>query len=238
MRACGIVELAVPPDRIPPTTQNRGKEITWELAELNFRAELFALDARASGLHRNEECLGCFESVSGASPPVLPHRSITSFRDPVFRHAVEGVTASPTLNLPVDRQWNDDVPKPLRKARTAARRVLQEAYAAVIPSPKTCVLDVLHELLDDLTLFLSSEWLNDEMINAGADYILRRWEPGSRTRILNCLFISSLRTGRKKRSSYDPPNLSPVEKAIRAGQVDALWFPLTHLRKLLDAPQD
>ncbi|KAJ7723096.1 hypothetical protein DFH07DRAFT_759651, partial [Mycena maculata] len=77
----------------------------------------------------------------------------------------------------------------------------------------------------DLALFLSSEWLNDDMINAGVDYILQRLGPGSRTRILNCLFIQSLRNANTA-GSYNLTTLSPVEKAIRAGLVDTVWFPL------------
>ncbi|KAJ7468356.1 hypothetical protein B0H11DRAFT_1921223 [Mycena galericulata] len=63
MRACGIDQLdgfPVPPDCTPRTTQTRSKEITWELAEMNFRFELCALDTRASGLDRLEECMKCF----------------------------------------------------------------------------------------------------------------------------------------------------------------------------------
>ncbi|KAJ7508549.1 hypothetical protein B0H11DRAFT_2304702 [Mycena galericulata] len=88
----------------------------------------------------------------------------------------------------------------------------------------------VHLTTEDLALFLSSAWLNDEMINAGADYILQRLGPGSRTRILNCLFIQSLRTAHATGASYCPARPSPVEKAIRAGLVDIVWFPL-HVSK-------
>lgn len=63
MRACGIDRLEglpVPLDRVPPTTRNRGKEITWEVAEMNFRFEVCALDLLASGFDRYEECMNCF----------------------------------------------------------------------------------------------------------------------------------------------------------------------------------
>jgi hypothetical protein len=32
----------------------------WELAEINFRYEFLALDARASGMYRPDECRRCF----------------------------------------------------------------------------------------------------------------------------------------------------------------------------------
>jgi Ulp1 family protease len=84
----------------------------------------------------------------------------------------------------------------------------------------------VHLTTQDLALFLSSQWLNDEMINAGTDYILRRLKPGSRVRILNCLFIQALGNHRAQRETYTPPTFSSIERAIRAGIVDVVWFPL------------
>ncbi|KAJ7688099.1 hypothetical protein B0H14DRAFT_2653383 [Mycena olivaceomarginata] len=63
LKACGIDKLSgflADGDPIPLTTRNRSKELLWELAEINFRFELLALDARASGIQRPEECRECF----------------------------------------------------------------------------------------------------------------------------------------------------------------------------------
>ncbi|KAJ7476291.1 hypothetical protein B0H11DRAFT_1917507 [Mycena galericulata] len=62
MEACGIelTDFAVDPSTVPRTTRNRAKEILWGLAEMNFRFELLALDARASGIDRPNECRECF----------------------------------------------------------------------------------------------------------------------------------------------------------------------------------
>ncbi|KAJ7736423.1 hypothetical protein B0H16DRAFT_1730764 [Mycena metata] len=84
----------------------------------------------------------------------------------------------------------------------------------------------VHLTSQDLAQFLSAEWLNDEMINAGVDYILRRLEPGSRVRILNCLFIQALGNARAQATTWAPATWSPIEKAIRAGDVDVVYFPL------------
>ncbi|KAJ7868431.1 hypothetical protein B0H13DRAFT_1635742 [Mycena leptocephala] len=65
MRACGIDEMndfATDPVSVPRTTRNRARELLWELAEMNFRFELLALDARASGLDRPDACRECFPS--------------------------------------------------------------------------------------------------------------------------------------------------------------------------------
>ncbi|KAJ6585790.1 hypothetical protein B0H19DRAFT_926943 [Mycena capillaripes] len=84
----------------------------------------------------------------------------------------------------------------------------------------------VHLTTQDLASFLGNDWLNDDMINAGVDYILRRLEPWSRTRILNCLFIQSLSNAHAAGGSYSPPKLSPIDKAIQAGKVDTVYFPL------------
>ncbi|KAJ6524022.1 hypothetical protein B0H19DRAFT_1276712 [Mycena capillaripes] len=60
---CGIdalTEFPVPPEAVPPLHVHRTKELLWELAEINFRYEFLALDARASGLDRPNECRRCF----------------------------------------------------------------------------------------------------------------------------------------------------------------------------------
>ncbi|KAJ7715623.1 hypothetical protein B0H16DRAFT_1741780 [Mycena metata] len=63
LRECGIYGLhgiPVPADGVPPTTRTRGQELTWEVAEMNFRFELCSLDTLASGLSRLEKCMKCF----------------------------------------------------------------------------------------------------------------------------------------------------------------------------------
>ncbi|KAJ7752560.1 hypothetical protein B0H16DRAFT_1723496 [Mycena metata] len=63
--ACSMDDLTgfpVSPDAVPPLDVNRTKELLWELAEINFRYEFLALDARASGLNRPDECRTCFAS--------------------------------------------------------------------------------------------------------------------------------------------------------------------------------
>ncbi|KAJ7136744.1 hypothetical protein C8R44DRAFT_868865 [Mycena epipterygia] len=62
-KACGInalTEFPVPPEAVPPMHVHSVKELLWELAEMNFRYEFLALDVRASGLDRPDECRRCF----------------------------------------------------------------------------------------------------------------------------------------------------------------------------------
>ncbi|KAJ6609212.1 hypothetical protein B0H10DRAFT_2226075 [Mycena sp. CBHHK59/15] len=86
----------------------------------------------------------------------------------------------------------------------------------------------VHLTMQDLASFLGTDWLNDDMINAGVDHILQRLDPWSPIRILNCLFIQSLTNAHAATGggTYRPPKFSPIEKAILAGKVDIIYFPL------------
>jgi hypothetical protein len=56
-----IMGMPLDPDSLDPMSVNRAREIVWEVAEINFRFELTALDRRASGLDRPDECRACFD---------------------------------------------------------------------------------------------------------------------------------------------------------------------------------
>ncbi|KAJ7173541.1 hypothetical protein C8R46DRAFT_892792 [Mycena filopes] len=84
----------------------------------------------------------------------------------------------------------------------------------------------VHLTTQDLASLLGTDWLNDDLINAGADYIIRKMGPWSRVRIINCLFIQSLGNAHAAGGSYRPPKFSSIDKAIQAGNVDILYFPL------------
>lgn len=88
LQACGIdvSKASLPQEGIAATSTTRAKEITWELAEMNFRVDLCALDELICGVDRHEECLACFpgglvpdlsEGMLGfaaiSAPKRLPH---------------------------------------------------------------------------------------------------------------------------------------------------------------------
>ncbi|TFY76153.1 hypothetical protein EWM64_g7859 [Hericium alpestre] len=79
-----------------------------------------------------------------------------------------------------------------------------------------------------LATFLSDDWLNDEMINAGAAHILHELGSESRVRLANCFFLDSLRNIRAR--SPDQPYLfnsaSSLDCDIRAGHVHVLEVPV------------
>ncbi|KAI0309290.1 hypothetical protein OF83DRAFT_1179802 [Amylostereum chailletii] len=47
----------------------------------------------------------------------------------------------------------------------------------------------------DLATFVTGRWANDEMLNAGLDWIIGQLGPNSSTCIANCYFIPSLILG-------------------------------------------
>ncbi|KAJ7704529.1 hypothetical protein B0H17DRAFT_1326635 [Mycena rosella] len=62
LRACGVdtpENFPVDPAHIPPISPNRAREILWEISEIGFRYELWALDWKASGRNRMPECMAC-----------------------------------------------------------------------------------------------------------------------------------------------------------------------------------
>ncbi|KAI0067574.1 hypothetical protein BV25DRAFT_1876116 [Artomyces pyxidatus] len=93
-------------------------------------------------------------------------------------------------------------------------------WDAVVPGlSRAVVLTTSH-----LAAFLSNSWLNDEMINAGSDFIMRQLGPHSRVRIANCFLLDSLRNLRARLGDSDYPSYqdSSLDRAIQAGRVDIL----------------
>ncbi|KAI0695988.1 hypothetical protein BC835DRAFT_1414529 [Cytidiella melzeri] len=94
-------------------------------------------------------------------------------------------------------------------------------WAGPVPGFSSAV----HLTMADLSRFLSNEWLNDEMINAGLDYILRDMQEGCRVMLVNSLFISSLRKMRKRENWYSRKD-TQLDKAIYNKDTDELYIPL------------
>jgi len=80
--------------------------------------------------------------------------------------------------------------------------------------------------ISDLSLFLSDEWLNDEMINAGAEYILRQLGPRNRQRIANCFLVPLLQEARRRSSVYNPRKSSILDSLLGMEALDKLYIPL------------
>ncbi|KAJ7907163.1 hypothetical protein B0H13DRAFT_2332660 [Mycena leptocephala] len=149
MQACGVnsyTSFPVAVTSVPPITINRAKEIIWEVAETNFRFEFLALDRRASGLYRPDECRECFPgrmligvpieaSTRGFASTVLTKRHPYTVRLAKLMCAWPG---APDIvrEAGVERAWSDGEMRELEKK--VASFYCQEFYeyfghAAVIP---------------------------------------------------------------------------------------------------------
>ncbi|KAH7910134.1 hypothetical protein BJ138DRAFT_1114345 [Hygrophoropsis aurantiaca] len=83
----------------------------------------------------------------------------------------------------------------------------------------------------DLATFLSNDWLNDDMLDAGSAYIMRNLTPGLRVRIMGCHFMDYLRSERDRAQNIDyipshPIQHSALITAIRNGDIDILEVPV------------
>ncbi|KAF7360831.1 hypothetical protein MSAN_01112400 [Mycena sanguinolenta] len=88
-RACGMTDR---PDLSPPSgtsalvTRHRAQEMLWQVGEISFRFEFLALDRRASGLNRPDQCRECFAgSLLMGMPLGLAKEGLASM-SPATRH--------------------------------------------------------------------------------------------------------------------------------------------------------
>lgn len=77
-----------------------------------------------------------------------------------------------------------------------------------------------------LAVLLSDKWLDDELINAGSEYIMRQLGATSRSQILNCFFLSHLRNMRSRSLIYSPRKPRILDARVRDLELDILWIPV------------
>ena len=95
-------------------------------------------------------------------------------------------------------------------------------YSATVPGLGNAAVLTTH----DLSLFLSDEWINDEMMNAGSQYILHQLGTWNRRRIVNCLLVGSLQSSYRRSPKYQPQQPTMLDHLITSGVVDKLYIPL------------
>lgn len=86
----------------------------------------------------------------------------------------------------------------------------------------------VHLTVDHLSRLLSHQWLNDEIINAGLEHILRDLQKETGVILLNSLFVNSLRNkhGMDPNASYKTRRLASVDNSIRQGDIEEIYIPL------------
>ena len=122
-------------------------------------------------------------------------------------------------------RWLSGLPRTTRRMRDLIEdcESIMEAipYEGTVPGLSEATVLSTH----DLSLFLSNEWINDEMINTGSQYILHQLGARNRRRIVNCLLVGSLKTQFSRSERYQPRHTSSLDHLISAGSLDKLLFP-------------
>lgn len=77
-----------------------------------------------------------------------------------------------------------------------------------------------------LAILLSYQWLDDEVMNAGAEYIMWQLGVNARTQIVNCFLLGHLRNMRARSSTYAPKKPRLLDNRIRSRQLDTFWMQL------------
>lgn len=77
-----------------------------------------------------------------------------------------------------------------------------------------------------LATLLSYEWLDDNLINAGSDWIMQQLGGDCRIQILNCLIPTQLRHRCSTKTLYHPAKDTALDQCIRTGELDVLLLPL------------
>lgn len=93
--------------------------------------------------------------------------------------------------------------------------------AAVPNAGPSCRMTTEH-----LALFLSNEWLDDEMVNAGVSFINRRLDSTRRVQIANCMLINILRLYRPRNPIYQLRMFRSLDSALRSGTVSIIDIPV------------
>ncbi|KAJ6535037.1 hypothetical protein B0H19DRAFT_1271696 [Mycena capillaripes] len=116
LQACGLSgyrDFPADVNHIPPITIHRAREIIWQIAEINFRFEFLALDRRASGRNRSEECRQCFPGGRLIGIPIAMSKQGFAALASVDRHPY-------TLRLATLMCDWDGTPDLIREAPTKA----------------------------------------------------------------------------------------------------------------------
>lgn len=86
----------------------------------------------------------------------------------------------------------------------------------------------VHLTMEHLSRLLSHQWLNDEIMNAGLDYILRDLQKEAGVTLLNSLFVNSHRNmrGTNPDAIYQTRRPTLIDSSIRQGDIEEVYVPL------------
>lgn len=167
-----------------------------------------------------------YEWTNGAKSITLPSNPTLSF--PLW---VEPLLQELELSYAKQIAWVEAVAWLSQAAETcsACPALAAECEETWDVIPWDCVVPGLgravHLTTKDLAYFLSDRWLTDEMINAGADYLMRELGLDNHVYLANSLLLLSLESMRH-RGEYSPRTRSSLDEAITSREVDELHIPV------------
>ncbi|KAG8921912.1 hypothetical protein FRC01_014745, partial [Tulasnella sp. 417] len=78
----------------------------------------------------------------------------------------------------------------------------------------------------DVAILLGANWLTDEHMNAGGDWINAQLGQSSRKRVLNTHFLGSLAINRSQNPIWNPARPRQLDQLVRTGKVNFLMIPI------------
>lgn len=121
----------------------------------------------------------------------------------------------------MDEQTTIDA-RTLSLAVQCRQRIADIPWNSVVPGFSAGV----HLVTRSLSSLLGYDWLDDEIINAGGEYITRQLGLKSRSHIVNCLLPIQLDNMRARSTTYSPSKVRTLDTRIRAHELDRLFIPL------------
>ncbi|TFK60394.1 hypothetical protein BDN72DRAFT_779478 [Pluteus cervinus] len=105
-----------------------------------------------------------------------------------------------------------------------------ESRIALNHIPYQCAVSGFNKSINlsttDLALFLSNEWINDDMIDAGVAYILKQLGPRSRKSVATCHFIPFLDAAHQRSTTFQPRRSSLLDNMVQTQTLDVLYIPM------------
>ncbi|KZP05037.1 hypothetical protein FIBSPDRAFT_903813 [Athelia psychrophila] len=135
------------------------------------------------------------------------------------------VSPKPSTIWSTANHWLLDLASLAGDARTIS--LVQTCQSQITCIPANLPLPGFTSLTpQSLALLLDYAWVDDEIIDTGAEYIMAELGEHSRAHITSCLFTSYLHSMHSQSATYNPSKTRSLDTRIHNGELDLLCFPL------------
>lgn len=125
------------------------------------------------------------------------------------------------LNAACWLQSSDPTLSDISLTISCEQRLARMSWNTVSEVTRTAVLST-----PDMASFLGHDWLNDEQMNAGGEWINRQLGAQSPIRVLNTHFLGSLANNRRRSPTWAPSRPRQLDQLIQNGTVSFLIVPV------------